>query len=98
MKHAVASFFLLVLVLSTGIVAQTNERGAKKERQRASARSTNLQICQGIPLPDGYTIVGYVTSTTCPHGAYLLKKRESAADGVVTAHSQSAPSQAALPP
>lgn len=98
MKHAVASFFLLVSVLSTSIVAQTNERGTKKERQRASARSGNLQICQGIPLPDGYTIVGYVTSSTCPHGAYLLKKRESAADGVMTAHSQSTPSQAVTPP
>lgn len=95
MKHAVASF--LFFVLSTSIVAQTNERGAKKERQRASARSGNLQICQGVPLPDGYTIVGYVTSSTCPHGAYLLKKRESAVDGVVTAHSQAAPSQATIP-
>jgi len=98
MKHAVASFFLLVSVLSTSIVAQTNDRGTKKERQRASARSGNLQICQGIPLPDGYTIVGYVTSTTCPHGAYLLKKRESASDGVVTAHSQATPSQGAMLP
>ena len=54
MKHAVASFFLLVSVLSTSIVAQTNDRGTKKERQRASARSGNLQICQGIP-PVSYT-------------------------------------------
>lgn len=98
MKHAVASFLLLVSVLSTSIVAQTNERGTKKERQRASARSGNLQICQGVPLPDGYTIVGYVTSSVCPHGAYLLKKRDSASDGVVTAHTQSTPSQAAIPP
>lgn len=98
MNHAVASFFLLVSVLSTSIVAQTNERGAKKERQRPSARSGNLKICQGVPLPDGYTIVAYVTSSTCPHGAYLLKKQESAADGVVTAHGQSTPSQASITP
>src|SRR5215510_3650133 len=97
MNHAVASFFLLVSLFSTSIVAQTNERGAKKERQRPSARSGNLQICQGLPLPDGYTIVGYVTSSTCPHGAYLLKKRETASGGVVTAHSQSTPSQGAIP-
>jgi VWFA-related protein len=98
MNHAVASFVLLVSLLSTSIVAQTNERGAKKERQRPSARSGNLQICQGVPLPDGYTIVAYVTSSTCPHGAYLLKKREGASDGVVTAHSQSAPSQTSIGP
>ena len=88
MKRTVASFFLLVSVLSSPL-AQTGERGAKKERQRASARSGNLQICQGLPLPDGYIIVGYVSSTTCPHGAYLLKKKEStSSDAVVTAHSK----------
>jgi len=98
MNQTVASFFLLLSLLATNMVAQTNERGTKKERQRASARSGNLQICQGVPLPDGYTIVAYVTSTTCPHGAYLLKKREGSADGVVTAHSQAVPSQASVAP
>src|SRR5262245_53690657 len=97
MKRAVTSFCLLISVLSTSIVAQTNERGAKKERQRASARSGNLQICQGLPLPDGCIIVGYVSSTTCPHGAYLLKKKESTgSDQVVTAHSQAPLPQASV--
>jgi VWFA-related protein len=27
-------------------------------------------------VPDGYVIAGYVTSSTCSHGAYLLKKQE----------------------
>jgi VWFA-related protein len=35
-----------------------------------------MKICQGVPLPDGYVVVAYMTSAACPHGAYLLKKQE----------------------
>jgi VWFA-related protein len=30
-----------------------------------------------VAIPPGYTIVAYETSTTCPHGAYILKRDES---------------------
>ena len=33
-----------------------------------------LKICQGVPVPEGYIIVAYESSTSCPHGAYVLKK------------------------
>jgi Ca-activated chloride channel family protein len=93
MKPAVASFCLLLLSLlaATG-VAQT---GSKKQPERASARSGNLQICQGVPLPDGYVIVAYVSTTKCPHGAYVLSKKEppKVPDPVASGPPQSAPQQ-----
>jgi len=73
MKNSVASFFLLVVLLSATGVAQRRDQGAKKSRERPSA----LKICQGAAVPDGYVIAGYVTSSTCPHGAYLLKKQDA---------------------
>jgi Ca-activated chloride channel homolog len=72
MKNSVASFFFLAVLLSATAVSQTREQGAKKSRERPSS----LKICQGVPVPDGYVIVGYVTLSACPHGAYLLKKQE----------------------
>ena len=33
-----------------------------------------LKICQGVPVPEGYIIVAYESSSSCPHGAYVLKK------------------------
>jgi len=30
-----------------------------------------------VPIPDGYVIIGYSTSSACPHGAYVLKKQAS---------------------
>jgi Ca-activated chloride channel homolog len=74
---AVASFFLAVSFVP-GAVGQTRDSGAKKQAQRVSSRSGSLQICQGVPLPDGYVIVAYVTTTACPHGAYVLKKKQEA--------------------
>jgi len=35
-----------------------------------------MKICQGVPVPDGYVIVAYMTSAACPHGAYILKKQD----------------------
>src|SRR5204863_1835587 len=38
-------------------------------------KSDTIKICQGVPIPDGYVVVAYLTSAACPHGAYLLKKQ-----------------------
>jgi len=89
MKHLVV--FLLVVLLAATAFAQT---GAKKSRERPPARSPTLKICQGVPVPDGYVIVGYVTLPACPHGAYLLKKQESQIPNAVV--SQSASPQTAV--
>lgn len=78
MKRPVASFFLVLSLFSSAAFPQTREPATKKQSERSSSRSNTLKICQGVALPDGYVIVGYVTSSLCPHGAYLLKKQEPA--------------------
>ena len=61
MKCTVACFLVLSLV-STIAFGQTANQ--------------TLKICQGVPIPGGYIIVGYENSPSCPHGAYVLKKDE----------------------
>jgi VWFA-related protein len=51
---------------------RTAEKSAQKPEQQ---KSDTIKLCQGVPIPDGYVIVGYMTSAACPHGAYLLKKQ-----------------------
>ena len=72
MNRPLASLCLLVSLFSSITVAQT---GTKKQRAERPAPRGDLKICQGVSLPDGYIIVGYVTAPACPHGAYLLKKQ-----------------------
>jgi Ca-activated chloride channel homolog len=77
MKRPVASFFLVLSLFSSVALPQTRNQAAKKQPERAPSRGNTLKICQGVAIPDGYVIVGYVTNSLCPHGAYLLKKQES---------------------
>src|SRR4026208_930018 len=72
MNRPLASLCLLVSLLTSITVAQT---GTKKQRAERPSPRGDLKICQGVSLPDGYIIVGYVTAPACPHGAYLLKKQ-----------------------
>ena len=92
MNRPLASICLLVSLFSSIIVAQT---GTKKQRAERPAPRGDLKICQGVSLPDGYIIVGYVTSPACPHGAYLLKKQAppQVAAAVATNVRQAAPPQ-----
>jgi Ca-activated chloride channel homolog len=69
MKCAVAGFLVLSLV-SVIVFGQTPNQKAK----RNSVRGKTLKICQGVPIPEGYIIVAYESSSSCPHGAYVLKK------------------------
>src|SRR5215217_5999967 len=71
MKCAVAGFLVLSL-LSVIVFGQTTNQGAK--RDASPARSKTLKICQGVPIPEGYIIVAYESSSSCEHGAYVLKK------------------------
>ena len=77
MNRPVASFFLVLSLFSSAAFPQTREPGTKKQSERPPSRSNTLKICQGVALPDGYVIVGYVSSALCPHGAYLLKRQET---------------------
>jgi Ca-activated chloride channel homolog len=60
--------------------SQTGGRKASKSQsgssQASPARGGTLRICQGVDIPSGYVIVGYESSSACPHGAYVLKKDE----------------------
>ena len=76
---------LLVSVMS----AQTTNRGsarrtANKARGEAEPKPRNdtLKICQGVPIPTGYVVVAYLTSETCPHGVYVLKKQDPYSESV----------------
>jgi len=69
MKCAVAGFLVLSLV-SAIVFGQTTNQRAKRD----PVRSNTLKICQGVPIPEGYIIVAYESSSSCEHGAYVLKK------------------------
>lgn len=77
MKRPVASFFLMLSLFPAVSLPQTRNQAPKKPAERPSPRANTLKICQGVAIPEGYVIVGYVTNPLCPHGAYLLKKQES---------------------
>jgi hypothetical protein len=66
--------FLVLATFTSGSFAQSRTQN-KTATQRV--RSETIRICQGVPIPDGYVIVGYLTSSACPHGAYLVKKQQS---------------------
>jgi len=84
MKCSVASFFLLIFLLPTIALSQgksqSSARGATpsaaSKRKVAANKPQNgtIKICQGIAIPGGYTIIGFETSSACPHGAYVLQK------------------------
>src|SRR5947207_15006794 len=72
------SFVAFLLVLTTfysGVTRGQSPSRTANQRAGSQSRSATLRICQGIPIPDGYVIIAYMTSTACPHGAYLLKKQ-----------------------
>jgi hypothetical protein len=62
--------------------------------------SDTIRICQGVPIPDGYVIIGYSTPLSCPHGAQYWKKLASydASRGEsLRLRSSTAPSTSAAP-
>ena len=74
MNYAVAGF-LVLSVVSTIVFGQTTSQRTKRgTRATNPARSQSLKICQGLPIPEGYIIVAYENSSSCSHGAYVLKK------------------------
>src|SRR5258706_4019750 len=69
--------FLIATILAlTGTVAQNQTARRKVAKNEVSKPGNDtMKICQGLAMPQGYVIVGYTTSSVCPHGAYLLKKQ-----------------------
>ena len=73
--------FLVLTMFSSGAVTlgqnpprRTTDKSAPQSQQ---SKTDTVKICQGVPLPDGYVVVAYLTSAACPHGAYLLKKQNN---------------------
>ncbi len=75
MKLYVA-FFLVLITFSSGVAIQ-GQAPPRKGSQGPSnkTRTETIRICQGLAIPDGYVIIAYMTSSACPHGAYLVKKQ-----------------------
>src|SRR6266567_4729264 len=69
--------FLLVFTAAGFVAVNQGQTPPRKQNQGAISkpRSETLKICQGVPIPEGYVIIAYMTSAACPHGAYLLKKQ-----------------------
>lgn len=75
MKSCVA-FLLLLTVISSGAVTQAQTAPRKQNNPAVSnPRSQTMRICQGLPIPEGYVVIAYMTSSACAHGAYVLKKQ-----------------------
>src|SRR5437764_1344908 len=72
------SFVAFLLVLTTfysGVTRGQSPSRTANQRAGSQPRPATLRICKGVAIPDGYVIIAYMTSTACPHGAYLLKKQ-----------------------
>src|SRR5688572_7793571 len=76
----------MAALLVTLVPAQTSKRGTTKRstnKPRSTPTKTDmLTICQGVPVPSGYVIVAYMTTSACPHGAYVIRKQDSYSENV----------------
>src|SRR5947209_8342880 len=76
MKSRVA-FLLLLTVISPGVVTQAQTTPRRQNNGAVSKpRNQTMRICQGLPIPEGYVIIAYMTSSACPHGAYVIKQQD----------------------
>ena len=71
------AFLLVLTTFSSGAVnqGQTPPQGTNQNAV-SKPRSGIIRICQGLPIPEGYVIIAYMTPSTCAHGAYVLKKQD----------------------
>ena len=80
----------MTALLVTLVPAQTSQRGTAKRsanKSRSTPTKTDmLTICQGVPVPAGYVIVAYITSSACPHGAYVIRKQDSYSESVANTY------------
>src|SRR6266436_252040 len=76
---ATMKFFVAFLVVLTTLISGVTrgQSPSRKSNQTTAGKqgSETLRICQGVPIPDGYVIIAYMTSAACPHGAYIVKKQ-----------------------
>ena len=108
MKHHVAYPLRIVLSLISVTTLFVSVVSGQTARRRTGKHPTNkgsgtaaktsrngtLIICQGVPVPAGYAIIAYLTSTACPHGAYVLKKQDPYSESVAARYAKAHPSPA----
>ena len=86
--RVVLSLLIVTTLFVSIISAQTSRRktGSRSSKnvqgKVAPSGDGSLIICQGLPVPNGYAIIAYLTSTACPHGAYVLKKQDPYSESV----------------
>lgn len=88
MKLRVACLLILV-TFTSGAVGQ-RQNLPRSQKTESVPRTQTIRICQGVPIPDGYVIVAYMTSTACPHGAYILKKQAQSESSLAVSRKASA--------
>ena len=91
MKSPVTSLFLVISITLLAVIApaQTKHRKVSKSAPDKPPAAT-LKICQGLPIPEGYIITGYITTSPCDHGAYLLKKQDTGSQSSSAANEKDA--------
>ena len=67
--------FCLSGVLVPGVASAQNNQRVDRNTTDA-AQSGKIKICHGLPIPDGYMIVGFQPHASCPQGAYILQKEK----------------------
>ena len=76
----IVGVLVVLSLLSTIVLGQTTNKRVKRSSSKGGTSATNpargqtLKICQGVPIPEGYIIVAYENSASCPHGAYVIKQ------------------------
>ena len=97
MRSSVAFFLALTIFTSGSIRGQAPSRKAN-QGEASKPRNDTLKICQGVPIPDGYVIIAYMTSAACPHGAYLLKKQNDYESSLAVNGNATQPAEASAAP
>ena len=98
LRGSFATRVCIVVITATALLAvmvsaqTTKRRPGKRSVNKGQAeqvrnpRSESLKICQGVPVPAGYVIIAYMTTSACPHGAYVLKKQDDYSESLADAY------------
>lgn len=93
--RVVLSLLSVTTLFVSIITAQTTKRSTGKRptnnarsRVANTSRDGTLIICQGVAVPTGYAIIAYLTSTACPHGAYVLKRQDPYSESVAAGYAK----------
>src|SRR2546429_6084856 len=93
MKSRVA-FLLLLTVISSGVVTQSQTTPRRQNNGAGrKPRNQTMRICQGLPIPEGYVIIAYMTSSACPHGAYVIKQQDDYESSLAAGPNASQPAE-----